>query len=289
MNHPKKLGTTLSTLMQQSTQPNTKLFGPLTLQVGTDSTLKMSSSHTVNTGSAQKDGRSNAPLTVGTAHGAHGSGQNLNALALVEAHAKLAPAQMVGLLVRTEAALPDGVKQSISAEVGMLYPKDGTPRQGLVRTEKVKTPAPEDLPALDAALTIYREAMAPADDAHVAIEIERLMLHFPVKDMTPAMNTSVAMDWLDDLGAFPLWAIKIACKEWRQTQKWRPTIAEFRTLCDTATWLHRYKMNRMFQMMEAARKKAAADEKVMAEVKRMKEDGSWEVARARLFGAVRVA
>jgi hypothetical protein len=146
-----------------------------------------------------------------------------------------------------------------------------------------------DMPAVEAAVQVYREALAPADDRAVAIEIERLMLHYPVKDMTDGMNASLALDWLEDVAVFPLWAIQLACKEWRRTQKWRPTISEFRALCETQTWLHRYHLGRLFQMQEAARRKANADEEARAQVEQMKRDGTWETAKARLFGRIRQA
>lgn len=286
MNNPRKLGTMLPSLVQNTSPVKNSLDGQGTLPDGMNPTLMTSASHTQNTGLAQRDRRSSAPLTAGTAPGAHGSGQKHGALALV---ADARPETVPLLLKRTQAALPDGPQQSLNAELGHLFPKDRPPQTGVVRRTDIAVPAVEDMPAVEAAIQVYREALAPADDRGVAVEIERLMLHYPVKDMTDGMNASLALDWLEDVAIYPLWAIQMACKEWRRTQKWRPTISEFRTLCENQTWLHRYHLGRLFDMQEAARRKANADEKARAQVEQMKADGTWETCKARLFGRIRQA
>lgn len=76
--------------------------------------------------------------------------------------------------------------------------------------------------------------LAPAPANHLLGRVLALLSHFPAKSTTPEVEQLLAMDWADDLGEFPAWAIDQAARQWRRTRKWRPSIAEIRALCEEA-------------------------------------------------------
>ncbi len=76
--------------------------------------------------------------------------------------------------------------------------------------------------------------LAPASANHLLGRVLALLSHFPAKATTPEVEQLLAMDWADDLGEFPAWAIDQAARRWRRTRKWRPSIAEIRALCEEA-------------------------------------------------------
>lgn len=59
------------------------------------------------------------------------------------------------------------------------------------------------------------------------------------------------MDWADDLGEFPAWAIDHAARIWRRTRKWRPSIAEIRSLCEDACASERALADRLRAVVQA--------------------------------------
>lgn len=76
--------------------------------------------------------------------------------------------------------------------------------------------------------------LAPVAPDHMLARMLALLSHYPAKGMTPEVEQLVALDWAEDLGEFPAWAIDAAARTWRRTQKWRPSIAEMRALCAEA-------------------------------------------------------
>jgi len=76
--------------------------------------------------------------------------------------------------------------------------------------------------------------LAPASSDHLLARILALLSHYPAKGAAPEVEQLVALDWAEDLGEFPAWAIDQAARTWRRTQKWRPSIAEMRALCAEA-------------------------------------------------------
>lgn len=76
--------------------------------------------------------------------------------------------------------------------------------------------------------------LAPATPDHLLARILALLSHYPAKGTAPEVEHLVALDWAEDLGEFPAWAVDAAARTWRRTQKWRPSIAEMRALCEEA-------------------------------------------------------
>ena len=81
---------------------------------------------------------------------------------------------------------------------------------------------------------LYRTSLAPASPNHLLARVLALLSHYPAKGTTPEVEQMIAMDWADDLGEYPAWALDQAARTWRRTRKWRPSIAEMRSLCDEA-------------------------------------------------------
>lgn len=76
--------------------------------------------------------------------------------------------------------------------------------------------------------------LAPAEPPHLLARILSLLSHYPGKAHSSEVEQMIALDWIDDLGEFPAWAIDAAARSWRRTRKWRPSIAEMRSLCEEA-------------------------------------------------------
>ncbi len=74
--------------------------------------------------------------------------------------------------------------------------------------------------------------LAPASPDHLLARVLALLSHYPAKGTTPEVEHLIALDWAEDLGEFPAWAVDAAARSWRRTQKWRPSIAEMRALCE---------------------------------------------------------
>ena len=76
--------------------------------------------------------------------------------------------------------------------------------------------------------------LAPASPDHLLARVLALLSHYPAKGTAPEVEHLVALDWAEDLGEFPSWAVDAAARSWRRTRKWRPSIAEMRALCEEA-------------------------------------------------------
>ena len=60
--------------------------------------------------------------------------------------------------------------------------------------------------------------LAPASANHLLGRVLALLSHFPAKATSPEVEQLLAMDWADDLGEFPAWAIDQAARRWRRTR-----------------------------------------------------------------------
>jgi hypothetical protein len=70
-------------------------------------------------------------------------------------------------------------------------------------------------------------------EQQVAEEITRLLSHYRMTaddNVDPALQQAVLEDWLEDLAEFSPADVRVACREWRQNNKWRPKISEIRAL-----------------------------------------------------------
>jgi len=90
--------------------------------------------------------------------------------------------------------------------------------------------------------------LAPAEPDRLLGRVLALLSHYPAKGLTPDVEQLVAMDWVEDLGEFPVWAIDAAARAWRRTKKWRPSIAEMRALCEEACAQERVMAQRLRQI-----------------------------------------
>ncbi|CAO3436811.1 hypothetical protein [Azospirillum doebereinerae] len=125
-------------------------------------------------------------------------------------------------------------------------PDDVTPRHA--------TMARRALAEIDGAV------LAPAPANHLLGRVLALLSHFPAKATTPDVERLLAMDWADDLGEFPGWAIDHAARVWRRTRKWRPSIAEIRGLCEDACAAERDLADRLRRVAQAG--EAASDDRI---------------------------
>lgn len=74
--------------------------------------------------------------------------------------------------------------------------------------------------------------LRPVGSDQLLARVLALLSHFPAKDVAPEVERLLALDWADDLGEYPAWAVDAAARTWRRSKKWRPSIAEMRGLCE---------------------------------------------------------
>ncbi|BAI75294.1 hypothetical protein AZL_c00010 (plasmid) [Azospirillum sp. B510] len=146
----------------------------------------------------------------------------------------MAPAPRCRILHQS---LPEPLRQVI--DQGRIERHSRFSEEGFADVVETWTP-PEGMTPRHAALArralaeIDETILAPAPANHLLGRVLALLSHFPAKATTPEVEQLLAMDWADDLGEFPAWAIDHAARRWRRTRKWRPSIAEIRALCEEA-------------------------------------------------------
>lgn len=93
---------------------------------------------------------------------------------------------------------------------------------GLTRTKVLRrsltAPETETLAGL---LPAYRAYLEPGPRDDISGLLTRLRGHYFVPDMSPGMAKALADDWADDLGGYPLWAVKAACDRYRRGEPTR--------------------------------------------------------------------
>ena len=123
---------------------------------------------------------------------------------------------------------------------------------------------PPDLSARQSAMAqraldeMERSILAPVEPSHLLGRMLALLSHFPAKGHTPEVEQLIAMDWVEDLGEFPAWAIDHAARTWRRTKKWRPSIAEMRALCEEACARERAMADRLRAVARAGDSSSSA-------------------------------
>lgn len=69
------------------------------------------------------------------------------------------------------------------------------------------------------------------NETKIAGHVSRLMSHFWTANEDPRLRAAQAQDWLEDLAEFHEALVGEACRDWRQSETRRPTIADIRKLC----------------------------------------------------------
>lgn len=106
--------------------------------------------------------------------------------------------------------------------------------------------------AASALEVLRRGPLAPASPDRLLARVLALLSHYPAKGLSPEVEQMVALDWAEDLGEFPAWAVDRAARVWRRTRKWRPSIAEMRDLCREACAGERALAERLARLAQAA-------------------------------------
>ncbi|GAA4256653.1 hypothetical protein [Azospirillum formosense] len=178
----------------------------------------------------------------------------------------MAPGERCRLLV---AAFPDALREILAAGTLEHRPRFG--ENGFEGLQESWSP-PAALSDRQVAMAqrvlkeLERSILAPAEPDHLLGRVLALLSHFPAKGLTPDVEQLVAMDWVEDLGEFPAWAIDDAARAWRRTKKWRPSIAEMRALCEEACARERVVAQRLRRIVQAFQASAAGNG--LAEIRR---------------------
>ena len=72
----------------------------------------------------------------------------------------------------------------------------------------------------------------------IATLLSNLLAHYWIESEHPAVRRQIITDWIEDLVEFGPALVEKACREWRQTQRRRPAIADVRRLCIEAQRQH---------------------------------------------------
>lgn len=111
----------------------------------------------------------------------------------------------------------DDCHLSGAAVVGFI-PGDWRPPASLNAAQKAE---------VDTALVEFTAAMQPAAPGAIAIALGNLALAVRMHDMPEAAWRMHLDQFAEDLAEYPLDIIEATCREWRRTQRFWPTIAEF--------------------------------------------------------------
>lgn len=138
-------------------------------------------------------------------------------------------------VVRAEAAravgrpmrpcLPPGLGRRVARIVECLDRPRLLPREPSL-TEKER----KDLEAVRPA---YRAYLEPGPRSEILALVTRLRAHYFVSDVPDALAQALADDWADDLGRYPIWAVKAACDRYRRSEPTRaPKPANIIAFCE---------------------------------------------------------
>ena len=83
---------------------------------------------------------------------------------------------------------------------------------------KILTLTREERETLTNRLTAYRAYLQPGRREDISALLTRLRGHYFVPNMSHALAQALAEDWADDLGRFPVWAVKAACDSYRRSE-----------------------------------------------------------------------
>ncbi|NUB23560.1 hypothetical protein [Azospirillum brasilense] len=178
----------------------------------------------------------------------------------------MAPAERCRLLV---AAFPGALREILAAGTLGHRPRFG--ENGFEGLQENWLP-PAGVSARQVAMAqrvladLRDSILAPAEPDHLLGRVLALLSHFPAKGLTPDVEQLVAMDWVEDLGEFPAWAIDDAARAWRRTRKWRPSIAEMRALCEESCAKERVLAQRLRQIVQTSQASNAGNR--LAEIRR---------------------
>jgi hypothetical protein len=86
--------------------------------------------------------------------------------------------------------------------------------------------------------------------------IGKLLAHFERSagsdQRDPDLLEAMMVDWIEDLGEYPRWAVEDAAREYRRTEKkWKPTIAVMRELCEDRVKADRRTLRMLAKLRDA--------------------------------------
>jgi len=105
--------------------------------------------------------------------------------------------------------------------------------EGLTEIWECRTVSVDDLSDLRRQLGLVEAALRPGDAGAVLGRVHGLLAHYRSGELPEAVERAVALDWLDDLGEFPLAVVEQACRALRRSPKmrFRPLPGEIREAC----------------------------------------------------------
>lgn len=84
---------------------------------------------------------------------------------------------------------------------------------------KERLAPPECQALLRTEMARLESLLSPAKPQEIMICLGRLMLHYPMANMSEHEKTMLLEDYIDDLSRYPAWAIVEVCREYRRDEK----------------------------------------------------------------------
>jgi hypothetical protein len=150
----------------------------------------------------------------------------------------------------------------------------------------VITPSAEDIPEIEGALEIYKTFLSKSTREDNMQEVRLMFETLPSKNREHVLEgVLIAMmnDWCDALAEYDKATVKASCAYFRRNSEWLPTQKLVLDKCREISWADTHRKYRLEKMLKKAREKAVEDKVWRDKIRAMKEDGTYETIKARLY------
>jgi hypothetical protein len=142
------------------------------------------------------------------------------------------------------------LKEGIRA-ARFLFPENG-PTRHVETWRPPRVTDPRVLAEVRTRLGEVNVALDPAPSGDLLSRIIVLLAHYRTTEHSKSTEYGIALDWADDLGEYPMWAIDHAARTWRRTKRFRPQICEMIELCEEACGKLKTERSRLQSIVEAS-------------------------------------
>ncbi len=113
----------------------------------------------------------------------------------------------------------------------------------------------------EAARDALLEHLESIEEGKLGVILSRFLAHRwrgRTEEAGDLMQQGLLIDWIEDLCAYPEWAIHSAFRTYRRTQAWHPTIADVRVLCEEEVAEDRRSLRLLSKLLRKDRLRPAA-------------------------------
>ena len=150
----------------------------------------------------------------------------------------------------------------------------------------VITPSAEDVPEIEGALEIYKTFLSTSKSIDNMEEVRLMFETLPNKNregIQIEVLKAMMDDWCNALEEYDKATVKASCAYFRRNSEWLPTQKLVLDKCREISWADTHRKYRLEKMLKKAREKASEDKVWRDKIRAMKEDGTYETIKARLY------